>query len=735
MESPENLSLRTRLLRVWDATRLWLILGLGIIGTLVGISVGTLQDGSALVLEVGDVSPQDLLAPFALTYESEVLTEGSRAAAESAVPELFDPPDSAIARKQLERLKTGLESIAAVRADDSASAQQRLQSLLALPEIQLTPETAQAILNLPSSRWEALRLEAVAVLEQVMRGEIREGEVEDARRGLPTLVSINMAEDQARLVVELVGSLIAPNALYNPSATQAARQAARDSVAPVNRTFALGETIITRGQVVGELEIEALSKFGLLVPPNRFTGLAVNGLIVIVLGAATALFAYRAYPDFVGSLRLASLTALLFVLTALGMGFAIPERTILPYLFPVAMLPMLMAILVGPGMGVMAALVLGTLGGLAAQRGLELGLYYMLGGVLGALTIGRAERLSIFVWAGLAADLAAVAVVVAFRFPDPATDTLGKASLLGAALASGLFSASLVFGLLVLIGNLLGITTNLQLIELSRPDHPLLQQLLRSAPGTYQHSLQVANLAEQAARSIGANAMLTRVGALYHDVGKSVQPQFFIENQLSGHNIHEQLDPATSASMILAHVAEGVELARKYRLPKVVADFIPEHHGKMLTTYQFHSAREAAGANPDSIDPRDFTYPGPRPRSKETAILMLADGVEAKIRADMPKDEAALGEAVAWVIEDRLASGQLARTELTLKDLDTIRRSFVTTLRSIYHPRIRYPAEATEREAVPNPPAANLPLDGSGARPASAEANQPLSPVREPQER
>jgi len=723
------------LVRVWDATRLWLILTLGVVGVLAGISVGTLQDGSTLILSVGEVSPQDLLAPFALTYESQVLTEQSRSAAESAVAEVYDPPSSAIARQQLERLKTALESIAAIRADDSSTPQQRLQEMLELSEIHLSSETAQAILSLPPTRWEALRLEAISVLEQVMQSEIREGQVETARRSLPTLVSINMAVEQADLVVELVGSFVAPNAIFNASATQFARQEARNSVAPVNRNFALGETIVTRGQVVGELEIEALSKFGLLEPPNRLQGLAVNGLIVAVLGAATALLAYRAFPEFVGSLRLVGLTALLFVVTALGMGFAIPERTILPYLFPVAMLPMLMAILVGPGMGVMAALVLGALAGLAAPLDLELGLYYMLAGVLGALTIGRAERLSIFVWAGLAADLAAVAVIIAFRFPDSATDAMGKASLLGAALATGLFSASLVFGLLVLIGNLLGITTNLQLIELSRPDHPLLQQLLRSAPGTYQHSLQVANLAEQAARAIGANAMLTRVGALYHDVGKSVQPQFFIENQLSGHNIHEQLDPATSAGMILAHVPEGLELARKYRLPKVVADFIPEHHGKMVTSYQFHSAREAAGPNSESIDPRNFTYPGPRPRSKETAILMLADGVEAKIRADMPEDEAALGAAVAWVIDDRLASGQLARTDLTLKDLDTIRRSFVTTLRSIYHPRIRYPAEAAEREALSRPPTDLLASDGSLSRPAPADANQPLSPVREPQER
>jgi putative nucleotidyltransferase with HDIG domain len=385
---------------------------------------------------------------------------------------------------------------------------------------------------------------------------------------------------------------------------------------------------------------------------------------------------------------------------------------------------MLMAILVGPGMGVMSALAIGALAGFLGARGLEIGLYYMLSGIMGALMIGRAERLSIFAWAGLAADLAAIAVVVIFRIPDPATDPLGKAQIIGGALTTGLFSASLAFGLLIMIGSLLGITTNLQLIELSRPDHPLLQLLLRSAPGTYQHSLQVANLAEQAARSIGANTLLTRVGALYHDVGKSERPQFFIENQLSGQNIHEQLDPATSASMILAHVTDGIELARKHRLPKVVSDFIPEHHGTMMTSFQYHVALEAAGDS--EVDPRDFTYPGPRPRSRETAILMLSDGVEAKVRADDPEDEASLEASVQWVIDDRLAKKQLARTELTLKDLDTIRRSFVKTLRSIYHPRIRYPSSDEAPGEIP------APIENS-KRGASVAAGDGL-PVGEPKE-
>lgn len=728
METPDTLSLRRRLTRIWDASRLGLILLVGVIGTLLGISISSLQQGSGLALELGEVAAQDILAPSPITYESEVLTEEARLAAESAVPDLFDPPDSAITRAQLDRLANFLDRIDTIRADEAASPDEQRAALLALPEVHLSEAAAQALLDLTATRWQVMRREALNVLEQAMHGEIREGQVDLARRALPAMVSVDLSMEQADLVVEVVSAFVAPNALYDPEATRLARDQARESIAPVSRSFALGETIVRRGQVIGELELEALQRFGLLEPPSRLTDLLVDGLMVAVLGAGVTLYAHRTYPEFVGSLRLVSLTAALFVITAVGMGFAIPNRTILPYLFPAAMLPMLMAILVGPGMGVMAALVLGSLGGLFAQYGLELSLYYMLSGVMGALTIGRGERLSIFVWAGLAADAAALAVMVAFRFPDPATDALGKASLVGAALASGLFSASLVFALLVLIGNLLGITTHLQLIELSRPDHPLLQQLLRSAPGTYQHSLQVANLAEQAARAIGANTLLTRVGALYHDVGKSLHPEFFIENQLSGHNIHEQLDPATSASMILSHVKDGLELARKHRLPKVVADFIPEHHGKMLTSYQFHAAREAAGPNTEAIDPRAFSYPGPRPRSKETAILMLADGVEAKIRADMPEDEAGLDQAVSWVIQDRLASGQLARTDLTLKDLDTIRRSFVATLRSIYHPRIRYPAQEAEPQPGPTPLPLTLPEEpGDGL--AAHEAEGRIAPA------
>jgi putative nucleotidyltransferase with HDIG domain len=235
-------------------------------------------------------------------------------------------------------------------------------------------------------------------------------------------------------------------------------------------------------------------------------------------------------------------------------------------------------------------------------------------------------------------------------------------------------------------------TTALQLMEISRPDHPLLQFILRNAPGTYQHSLQVSNLAEQGAEIIGADTLLTRVGAIYHDSGKALNPYFFIENQLPGNsNPHDSLDQVSSAQTIIRHVSDGLELARKHRLPRRIQDFIAEHHGTMKTRYQFSKAVEAAGGDESLVDESQFIYPGPRPRSRETAILMLADGSEARVRAERPADENQLRKVIKSVVENRLSSGQLDETNLTLRDLDELIDSFTTTLRGIYHPRLEYP--------------------------------------------
>ncbi len=693
-----------RLKAAWHLIRLWLIFAAGLVAVAVILAWPVAAGGSATGLQVNDVAPQDILAPYAISYVSDGLTRQARDAAAAAVPDVYDTPDSRVARQQSERLGATLEYIDTVRADPYASPEQKLSDLAAMADVHLDAQTAQTLLDLPQPRWDAVKSEAVSVLERVMRSEIREDRLAEARRMVPALVSISLPEGQAAIVVQLVSAFVAANTLYNDEATQAAREEARQAVAPVTKSYAAGESIITHGQVVTPLHIEALRAFGLLTPPDPWREIAVRSLLVVLLGFTVALYTSTSHAHQVKSTRMALTLTGLLVVAAFGLQVMIPGRTVLPYLFPAATVPMLLAILFGPGMGIVSSLVLGILAGYLAPRGLEMGVYMMLSGAVGALVIGRAERLSSFFWGGIGAAIAAAAIVAIFRFPDPSMDAIGKATLLAAALVSGGLSASLCFGLLLLAGSVLGITTSLQLIELSRPDHPLLQLLLRQAPGTYQHSLQVANLAEQAARAIGANTLLTRVGALYHDIGKTVRPHFFIENQVAGQNVHEQLDPTTSATVILSHVRDGLELARKYRLPSSVQAFIPEHHGRLEAGYQFQAAVEAAGGDTLRVNPEDFTYPGPRPRSRETAILMLADGVEAKARAEGPLEDAAVDRLVRWVIEDRLSKGQLDRTDLTLRDLDTIRRSFVNTLRGIYHPRIRYPDSIEGQAAAPSPP-------------------------------
>jgi putative nucleotidyltransferase with HDIG domain len=273
--------------------------------------------------------------------------------------------------------------------------------------------------------------------------------------------------------------------------------------------------------------------------------------------------------------------------------------------------------------------------------------------------------------------------------------------LMGTSVASGVFLAvpailsSLGF---FLVGSWLGIRTYGQLHELARLNQPLLQQLLRQAPGTYHHSLMVANLAEQAAERIGADGLLARVGAYYHDVGKLVRPNFFVENQLDGNNGHDRLDPRTSAQIIISHVNDGLDLAEEYHLPRAVRAFIPEHQGTGLVKYFYHQACKQADT-PARVDEADFRYRGPKPQSRETAIVMLADSCEAAVRAAHPSSSGEIDKIVQRITDDKLISGELDECGLTGRDLDQICQAFVEMLRGVFHPRIQYPQEVKREPA------------------------------------
>jgi cyclic-di-AMP phosphodiesterase PgpH len=657
--------------------------------------------GTTVSLQPGDVSPNDFQATRTHDYVSEVRTEQARRDAENAVTPVYAPPNPTIARGQIERLRIALQYIALVREDEYATPEQKAADIAALNDVQLKEEIIQGILALPAARWEAIQQEALSVLEQVMRRTIRDQELETTRRTIPSLVSLALNEEQALLVAELVQAFVVPNSILSQELTAADKRAAREAVEPVIQEYKLGEMIVLRGEIITPADFEALQQFGLIEESGRWQDYVGAGALVVVLAVFVNLYFSRRHLPFQYEPRSLILVALLFILFIVSARLTIPNRTVLPYAFPLSAMGLLIATLFGVETGIVFAIALAILAPYNLPNAFDLTPYYLLSSITGVLVLGNARRVWTFFRAGMATALAGIGMLAAFRFPFVQMDAVALLQLSGAAIFSGLAASSVALLLQYFLAQALGLTTALQLIEISRPDFPLLQFFLRNAPGTYQHSLQVANLAEQGAEAIGADALLTRVGALFHDVGKALNPTFFVENQPQDQlNTHEDLAPQESAEAIIKHVNEGVVLAHKHRLPRRIDDFILEHHGTMITRYQYSQALEAAGGDESKVDKEKFRYPGPRPRSRETALLMLADGSEARARAERPEDEEAIRRIVRSTIEVAQKQGQLDETQLTLRDLSLITDVFVNILRGTHHPRISYPKESPATQDV-----------------------------------
>jgi hypothetical protein len=663
---------------------------------------------TSLSLQVGDVAPQDLRAPRDIGYASDALTEEARTAAERAVSPIYAAPDPTVARGQVDKLNSLLIEISSIRADTTTGPDQKRASLGSLPDAGLQAKTIDVLLVLSDQRWSAVQSEALNVLQRVMQAPIRSDDVPSVRQNLPSQVSFMMTENESAVIVDLVSPLVVSNSFYSPEMTDAARQAARNAVQPVNRAYVKDQTIVTRGQIISIADLEALKVLGLVHPPAQAITYLGAAALVIIASIFVGLYFFRRQQFQLTDLRSQILLALLFLIFLEGARITIPNRTILPYLFPVPAFGLLVAALFGLEHGMVFSLLLSVMVSYGMPDALALLPYYVIGSLCGILALGRARRVGQFLFAAVAIAGAGAAVVLAYRLPFTQTDWIGFATLVGAAFLNGAASIGLALPLQYLLAQFLGLTTAVQLLEISRPDYPLMKYFLQRAPGTYQHSLQVANLAEQAAERIQADGLLARVGALFHDIGKSSNPLFFIENQPPGQiNSHSDISPELAAATIIRHITDGVDLARKHRLPRRLRDFIIEHHGTMMTRYQYNQAVQAAGGDASKVDETLFRYPGPAPRSKETAILMFADGVEASARAENPVDDEAVRTLVRGVIERCRKDGQLADAPLSQRDLSVITESFVTTLRLTYHPRLEYPQErpaaASEIPAVPAP--------------------------------
>jgi putative nucleotidyltransferase with HDIG domain len=669
---------------------------------------------SKVALNEGQVALRDVLAPRSLKYESEVLSQAKRDAEVAAVRPVYDAPDPGVKSDQLQRARQILDYIENVRYDDFGTLDQKKADVAAVADLKLDGPVVEALLNIQDdSEWRAIDAQVMHLLERVMSGEVREDNIQARKDELPNLISASYSETEVKIITGIVSSLIRVNAFYNEELTQQAELEAAQNVPVEMRTYARGQMIIRAGEIATAAHIEALKQFGLLRETRRRTEHFLGGLLVMAL-VATALCLYikKLHPKVYADPHLMNLLGVLFLVFLAGAQLVDADSLVQPYYFPASALAFLVATLVGPQLAIVMTVALAVLAGFVTGNSLEFAFLIVFGGTLGVLSLGRTERLNAYFAAGGVVILTDITIALLFALgaDNPPSLFTVFVQIVGS-VANGLLSAAVTLVGLYAISNVLNIPTSLKIVELLQPNHPLLQRLLREAPGTYQHSLQVANLAELGAQQVNANASLLRVASMYHDAGKILNPHFFVENQVDGVNPHDTLgDPCQSARIIISHVTEGDRLARRYRLPNRIRDFIMEHHGTTQVMYFHQKALSQAEKGGEAVNLSDFTYPGPRPQSRETAILMLADACESSVRARRPQSKDDIRETVDYIFEARLQGGQLDESGLTLNDLRLLRDAFLTALQGVFHPRITYPGQPGQAsEALPSTAVSRLP--------------------------
>jgi putative nucleotidyltransferase with HDIG domain len=657
-----------------------------------------------LKIEIGSVATTDIVAPRPADYVSQVRTTKLQTAARDAVDPQYDYTTQhgvEIAKEQLKLFDQRVQPIDQAFAEGTT--QQEKSRLLAAALEGIPAQVRITLLGLTPEQWAAVRAEASRVLDATESAELREPVVEDTRARLTGQMAGGLTDDQRTLAATIIDPLIVANSFFSADLTAAAKERAAAAVQPQRVQISPNEAIVRRGDKVTPEQFEAINEYHLRdAKPDvvRLGGWLFLSILVVTLALA---WIWRFRRELWHRTNALLLIGLIVVGTAVLLK-ATAGRPGLSFVVPTAAAGMLIAILLDAGVATLVMIVIAVMGGAMADTSnqLEYATYILVGGLAGIIAIRRGDRLQVFVQAGLAVAVANVLVVSTFALLG-LHDARGLLELVGASIASAAGSAIAAVGTFAVLGNLFGIMTVFQLLELANPSQPLLRRLLVETPGTYHHSLMVGNLAERAAEAIGADPLLTRVAAYYHDIGKLANPMAFIENQAGGENIHDQLDPETSAQILKAHVADGIDIAYENKLPKALIAFIPQHHGTAIMSYFFARAKDAAAAPfgglqteegakaAARVDERKFRHVGPKPQSREAALIMLADGVEASVRSLSSRDEAAIRAMVARIIDERLSDGQFDECDLTLRDLEHIREAFIGQLLGMYHQRVAYP--------------------------------------------
>lgn len=657
-----------------------------------------------LNLRVGEIANQNVYATREVL--NRPLTDLLRSQAASRVAPVYVADQAAPAQAQIE---VGRIFRAVILAQAEGAGVAAFRTLTGL---HVTAAVAQTAEGLAPRRLSSLEADARAVVRSVMAAGYRSTPASMAAASSSLTVLVNNlslpAAASRAIVLAAAEHAFRPSLVYSAQQTAKERAAAEAKVAPAY--IVPGDIVVVSGTRVSAAEMDILRELGLV--QGRGNGLAFLGgaLLTLLTLALVAAYLWR----FDARRLVEGSTVWTLGLTTLGV--LLIGRLVEPvsgYLVPLAAASVLTTILVDARMGMLFTVVLGLLSSVALGLDAASASVDTMSGLAAVVAVANIRDRLAPPRALLYSGAAGLLTGLAFVLLGDVQNGVGLApwEALGWAAAGSLLGVVLSFGSLPLFEQFLGILTPVRLIELSNPNQPLLRRLLMEAPGTYHHSVVVSNLAEAASEAVGANGLLARVGAFYHDVGKLQRPFFFVDNQFGAPNPHDRLAPSLSALIIMSHVKDGVAIGREAALPPQVLDLVAQHHGTTRVEYFWQKAREAAGEGAGASGPReeDFRYAGPKPRSREAAIIMLADTSEAAARALPRPTPQRIESRVRSLIRDRLADGQLDEADLTLRDLDTIATTFTQVLSGVFHSRVPYPdnergvVDAAEDGRTPGP--------------------------------
>lgn len=660
-----------------------------------------------IILKVGEVAPRDITSPESMEIIDKKATEKLKEDAVKSTPEVYNLNLVSIENVDKELLdffsiikeiRNQYKILEEKQIRNNQETDAIINDYFIDNDLKILAErysfdrgsTLINLIKLDEFSLEGVERNVNQSIKRVMQQGIKEDDMEEAvKQVIRDISGLSSSPYTAIISGEIGEKFLKPSLFLDKEATQAKRQEAAVAVKDVKEVIRKGQIIVRKGEIVTNTHLERLEALGLQSPVIRFKnifGLLLTNIILILL-LNLYLFNYHQniYNDFY-KLTLLGVIYLAAIILAKTVG------GISGYLIPTAFASMLIAITLDSRLALWVTFLISFNIGFIFNGEIDYMITALAGGLIAIFSIRKATQRSSLTRAGLLIAGVNVLSITAFGLIDRNSAEIILQNYLWGIL-NGITSVILTLGILPFLESFFDITSSFKLMELSNPNQPLLKQLLVEAPGTYHHSVVVGNLAEAAADEIGANSLLARVGAYYHDVGKLKRPYFFAENQEAYKNIHDELEPSLSALVIASHVKDGIDMARKYKLPKKIVDIINQHHGTGLISYFYHRALQTNEDKSSEVDEESYRYSGPKPQSKEAGIILLADMLEAEARTLSNPTASRIKNLTQNVINKNLINGQLDDCNLTLRELNRIKDVFARILTGMFHNRVEYPDE------------------------------------------